>query len=64
MHMDTSLGQGVFHGWSPLPLQSPKKQKKITNRILTAAQRIPGGQDLLRICVCRVFGEDFLVRIF
>ena len=27
MHMDTSLGQGVFHGWSPLPLQNTEKQK-------------------------------------
>ena len=44
MHMDTSLGQGVFHGWCPLPLKNPKKQKKVTKKILTAAQQIPGGQ--------------------
>ena len=30
MHIDTSLLQGVFQGWPPLTLQSPKKQKKIT----------------------------------
>ena len=44
MHVDTSLGQGVFHGWFPLPLQNPKEPQKITKKILTAAQQIPGGQ--------------------
>ena len=28
----TSLGQGVFHGWSPLPLQNPKHLKKNPHR--------------------------------
>ena len=44
MHMDTSLGPDVFHGWSPLPLQSPEKPQKSQKKILTAAQQIPGGQ--------------------
>ena len=63
MHLDTSLGQGVFHGWRPLPLQDPKKPQKITKKILTAAQQIPGGQFSWLFLFLGLFWGRFVERI-
>ena len=43
MHIDTSLGQGVFRGWSPLPLQ------KFAKRFLKAKITHPADWSLERI---------------